>query len=119
VVANSFQGRRLNRPNDVVVKSDSSIYFTDPNGNFVPEQWDLAFAGVFRVSADLGTMTLLVDNFVQPNGLAFSPDESVLYIIDSRHNQIRAFDVLPNGVLAKQTDRLFADLRGSEPGNAD
>jgi gluconolactonase len=119
VVANSFQGRRLNRPNDVVVKSDGSIYFTDPNGNFVPEQWDLAFAGVFRVSADLGTMTLLADNFVQPNGLAFSPDESVLYIIDSRRNQIRAFDVLANGMLAKQTDRLFADLRGSEPGNAD
>ena len=57
VVAASFQGRRLNRPNDVVVKSDGSIYFTDPNGNFVPQQWDLPFAGVFRVSADLGTMT--------------------------------------------------------------
>src|SRR5882757_8052658 len=86
VIANSFQGRRLNRPNDVVVKSDGSIYFTDPNGNFVPEQWDLAFAGVYRVSADLGTVTLLVDSltdhFVQPNGLAFSPDESRLYIID-------------------------------------
>jgi gluconolactonase len=119
VIANSFQGRRLNRPNDVVVKSDGSIYFTDPNGNFVPEQWDLAFAGVYRVSADLGTMTLLADSFVQPNGLAFSPDESVLYIIDSRRGQIRAFDVLSNGMLAKQTDRLFADLRGSEAGNPD
>src|SRR5437868_11326269 len=42
VIANSFQGRRLNRPNDVIVKSDGSIYFTDPNGNFVPEQWDLS-----------------------------------------------------------------------------
>src|SRR5271165_5090262 len=77
VIANSFQGRQLNRPNDVVVKSDGCIYFTDPNGNFVPNQWDLAFAGVYRVSADLGTMTLLVDSltdrFVQPNGLAFSP----------------------------------------------
>ena len=119
VIANSFQGRRLNRPNDVVVKSDGSIYFTDPNGNILPEQWDLAFAGVFRVSADLGTMTLLTDSLVQPNGLAFSPDESVLYIIDSRRGQIRAVDVLPNGLLAKQTDRLFADLRGSEPGGPD
>src|SRR3984893_13232171 len=123
VIANSFQGRRLNRPNDVVVKSDGSIYFTDPNGNFVPEQWDLAFAGVYRVSADLGTMTLLLDNLrdgiVQPNGLAFSPDESVLYIIDSRRGQIRAFDVLANGTLAKQTDRVFAELRGSEPGGPD
>jgi sugar lactone lactonase YvrE len=50
VIANSFQGRPLNRPNDVVVKSDGSIYFTDPNGNFVPNQWDLAFAGVYRVT---------------------------------------------------------------------
>jgi gluconolactonase len=123
VIANSFQGRRLNRPNDVVVKSDGSIYFTDPNGNFVPEQWDLPFAGVYRVSADLGTMTILLDNLrdgiVQPNGLAFSPDESVLYVIDSRRGQIRAFDVLANGTLAKQTDRLFAELRGSEPGGPD
>jgi sugar lactone lactonase YvrE len=116
-------GPPLNRPNDVVVKSDGSIYFTDPNGNFVPNQWDLAFAGVYRVSADLGTMTLLMDSLtdriVRPNGLAFSPDESVLYIIDSRRGQIRAFDVLPNGTLAKQTDRVFADLRGSEPGGPD
>jgi gluconolactonase len=119
VIANSFQGRRLNRPNDVVVKSDGSIYFTDPNGNLVPEQWDLSFPGVYRVTPDLGTMTLLSDNFVGPNGLAFSPDESVLYIIDARRRQIRAFDMLPNGTLAKQTERLFADLGGSEPGNPD
>jgi gluconolactonase len=89
----------------------------------ITNQWDLAFAGVYRVSADLGSMTLLVDSltdrFVQPNRLAFSPDESVLYIVDSRAGQIRAFGVLPNGTLAKQTDRVFADLRGSEPGGPD
>jgi gluconolactonase len=119
VIANSFQGKRLNRPNDVVVKSDGSIYFTDPNGNIVPEQWDLSFAGVYRVSPDLGTMTLLLDHFVQPNGLAFSPDESVLYVIDSRRRQIRAFDMAPNGTLAKQSERLFADLSGPEPGGPD
>ena len=119
VVANSFQGRRLNRPNDVVVKSDGCYYFTDPNAGIVPEQWDLTFAGVYRVTPDLGTMSLLVDNFVQPNGLAFSPDESVLYINDSRRRHIRAFDLLPTGMLAKQTDRVFADLRGDEPGVPD
>jgi gluconolactonase len=119
VVANSFQGRRLNRPNDVVVKSDGCYYFTDPNAGIVPEQWDLTFAGVYRVTPDLGTMSLLVDDFVQPNGLAFSPDESVLYINDSRRRHIRAFDLLPNGMLAKQTDRIFADLRGDEPGVPD
>ena len=120
VVANSFQGRRLNRPNDVVVKSDGAIYFTDPWTLQTPqEQWDLTFAGVYRLTPDLGTFTLLVDNFVLPNGLAFSPDESVLYVNDSRRGHIRAFEVMPSGVLAKQSDRVFADLRGSEPGVPD
>ncbi len=120
VLANSFQGRRLNRPNDVVVKSDGSIYFTDPWTLQTPqEQWDLTFAGVYRLSPDLGTYTLLVDNFILPNGLAFSPDESVLYVNDTRRGHIRAFDVMPSGVLAKQSDRVFADLRGSEPGVPD
>jgi gluconolactonase len=120
VVANSFQGRQLNRPNDVVVKSDGCIYFTDPWTNpLPPEQWDLTFAGVYRLTPDLGTLTLLIDDFVLPNGLAFSPDESVLYINDSRRRHIRAFDLLPNGMLAKQTDRVFADLRGDEPGVPD
>src|SRR5437763_7401966 len=68
VIANSFQGRRLNRPNDVVVRSDGSIYFTDPFGPVAQEQWDLAHTGVYRVSADLGTMTLLLDDLVFPNG---------------------------------------------------
>ena len=120
VIANSFQGRRLNRPNDVVVKSDGCYYFTDPCTNPAPpEQWDLTFSGVYRLTPDLGTLTLLIDTFIIPNGLAFSPDESVLYINDSRRGHIRAFDLMPNGTLAKQTDRVFADLRGSEPGVPD
>ena len=120
VLANSFQGCRLNRPNDVVVKSDGAIYFTDPwTSPAAPEQWDLTFAGVYRLTPDLGTYSLLIDNFIVPNGLAFSPDESVLYVNDSRRGHIRAFDVLPNGTLAKQSDRVFADLRGSEPGVPD
>jgi gluconolactonase len=119
VIANSFQGKRLNRPNDVVVKSDGSIYFTDPAGPAVPEQWDLTFQGVYRVSPDLGTLTLVVGDFLAPNGIAFSPDESVLYINDSRRGHIRAFDVAANGTLARQTDRVFADLRGPEPGVPD
>src|SRR5947199_1020672 len=120
VIANSFQGRQLNRPNDVVVKSDGCIYFTDPwTSPNPPQQWDLTFSGVYRVTPDLGTMTLLTDDFVLPNGLAFSPDETVLYINDSRRGHIRAFDLLPNGTLAKQTDRVFAELRGNEPGVPD
>ncbi len=119
VVASSFQGQRFLRPNDVVVKSDGAIYFTDPGGPAVPEQWDLTHTGVYRVSPDLGTLTLLVSDFVVPNGLAFSPDESILYVNDSRRGHIRAFDMLPNGTLARQTDRVFADLRGAEPGVPD
>jgi gluconolactonase len=120
VLANSFQGRRLNRPNDVVVKSDGAIYFTDPwTSPAAPEQWDLTFAGVYRLTPDLGTYSLLIDNFILPNGLAFSPDERVLYVNDSRRRHIRAFELLPNGTLAKQTDRVFADLGGEEPGVPD
>jgi gluconolactonase len=120
VIANSFQGRQLNRPNDVVVKSDGSIYFTDPwTSPNAPNQWDLTFSGVYRVTPDLGTLSLLIDDFIVPNGLAFSPDESVLYINDSRHGHIRAFEVAPNGTLAKASDRVFADLRGAESGVPD
>jgi gluconolactonase len=119
VIASSFQGKQFNIPNDVIVKSDGAIYFSDPMGAAAPEQWDLTHTGVYRVSPDLGTLTLLADDFVFPNGLAFSPDESVLYIDDFRRGHIRAFDMAPNGTLAKQTDRIFADLRGPEPGAPD
>ena len=120
VIANSFKGRQLNRPNDVVVKSDGSIYFTDPWTFQRPqEQWELDFSGVYRLSPDLGTFTLLVKDFVLPNGLAFSPDESVLYINDTRRAHIRAFDVLPTGTLARATDRIFCDLSGERPGVPD
>jgi len=119
VIANSFGGKRLLRPNDVVVKSDGAIYFTDPGGPLAPDQWDVTVAGVYRVSADLGTMSLVVDDMVGPNGLAFSPDESILYVNDARRRHARAYDVLPNGTLAKQTSRLFADLGGPEPGVPD
>lgn len=61
----------------------------------------------------------MTDSFVGPNGLAFSPDESVLYINDVRRGHIRVFDMLANGLPAKQTDRVFVDLRGAEPGAPD
>jgi gluconolactonase len=119
VLANSFGGHRLNRPNDVVVKSDGAIYFTDPNGPWTPEQWDLTHTGVYRLSPDLGTLSLLVSDFIVPNGLAFTPDEKHLYVNDSRRGHIRVFELIPNGMLAKHTDRVFADLRGSDPGVPD
>jgi gluconolactonase len=117
VVANSYRGWRLNRPNDVVVKSDGSIYFTDPMTMNVVS--DLDFAGVYRVSPDLGTINCVVRDFVLPNGLTFSPDESVLYVNDSRRGHVRAFDLESNGILALGTDRVFAPLKGDLPGVPD
>ena len=77
VVANSYRGWRLNRPNDVVVKSDGSIYFTDPITLNVESELDIA--GVYRVSPDLGAINLLVRDFDLPNGLAFSPPPRAFY----------------------------------------
>ena len=117
IVADNYRSIPLNRPNDVVVKSDGSIYFTDP-GAPDPEL-ELDFAGVYRVSSDLTNITLLVRDLVFPNGLAFSPDESILYITDYRRGDIRAFDLQPNGTLALATDRVFCQLREPRPTGPD
>ncbi len=117
VIAARYRGNRLNRPNDVVVKSDGSIYFTDP-GAPAPGL-DLDYSGVYMVSPDLGTITLLVGDFVVPNGLAFSPDESILYVNDSRRGHIRAFEVMPTGALSIASDTVLCDLRGDRPGVPD
>jgi len=117
VVANTYHSRRLNRPNDVVVKSDGSIYFTDPGLGRIESELD--FCGVYRVSPDLGTIHVLVRDFVVPNGLAFSPDESILYVNDSRRGHIRAFEVEPTGLLALATDRVFAAMHDDRVGVPD
>ena len=79
----------------------------------------LDFNGVFRVSPDLGTINLLTRDLFLPNGLAFSPDEKTLYIGDSRRTTIFAFDVAANGLTLNQTQRVFAELKGPEPGGPD
>lgn len=117
VVANTYHSRRLNRPNDVAVKSDGSIYFTDPGLGRIESELD--YCGVYRVSPDLGTIHVLVWDFVVPNGLAFSPDESILYVNDSRRGHIRAFEVEPTGLLGLATDRVFATLHDDRVGVPD
>lgn len=118
VVAERYQGKRLNSPNDVVVRSDGSIYFTDPPyGLSQGVIWkELPFNGVYRLAPD-GELVLLMDDFDRPNGLAFSPDESVLYVNDTVRGHIRAFDVNPDGNLSN--GRVLIEMHGSEPGVPD
>ena len=117
VVASNYRGRRLNRPNDVIVSSKGDIYFTDPG--FPTPGLDLDWNGVYHITPDLGTITLIVWDFSRPNGLALSPDESILYINDTRRRHIRAFDLEPNGMPLIATDRVFCDLNGEREGNPD
>jgi sugar lactone lactonase YvrE len=112
-VVDRHQGRRLNSPNDIIVRSDGSIYFTDPPYG-LPNQREgkeLDYNGVYCIAPD-GALVLLDDTFVRPNGLAFSPDEGTLYVDDTQRMHIRAFDVLPDGRLAN--GRVFAELRDPE-----
>ena len=112
-----YQGKRLNSPNDLVVKSDGSIYFTDPPYGIKSEQEELGFYGVYRLAPD-GRLTMLVDDFVRPNGIVFSPDETKLYVNDSQRGHIRVFEVKPDGTLEK--GQLFAKLKPpSQEGAAD
>ena len=115
-LADHYQGKRLNSPNDVVVKSDGTIYFTDPPYGIEPQEREQSCNGLYRILID-GTMELLVDDFDRPNGLAFSPDESVLYVDDSPRRHVRAFDVEIDGQLTNS--RIFADMDHPQPGSPD
>ena len=126
VLASHFEGKELNSPNDVCVRSDGSIYFTDPwygrmAGFGVERPRELGFQGVYRVPPAGGGPELMVDRtlFDQPNGLCFSPDEQQLYINDTVRALIRVFDVRPDGSLSP--DRIFASgIRSElEPGVPD
>ena len=115
-LADRYQGKRLNSPNDAVVKSDGTIYFTDPPYGIEPEQQEQPCNGVYRILPD-GTLELLINDFDRPNGLAFSPDESVLYIDDSPRRHVRAFDVRADGTLT--SGRIFADMDHPQHGSPD
>jgi len=115
-VAERYQGKRLNSPNDVAVKSDGTIYFTDPPYGIQPEEREQPCNGVYRILPD-GALELLVDDFDRPNGLAFSPDESVLYVDDSPRRHLRAFDVRSDGTLGNS--RVIADMDHPQPGSPD
>ena len=123
VIANSFQGRQLNRPNDVVVKSDSSIWFSDNGagirGNYLGHKAtpELPYR-VYRLDPATGQLTIAVGDMKRPNGLAFSPDEKLLYVIDTPgpgQRTIQLYDVVDNGT--KTANRR--EFNSAEPGGSD
>ncbi|MGH8779810.1 SMP-30/gluconolactonase/LRE family protein [Paraburkholderia sp.] len=122
VLADRYRGKSLNSPNDVVVKSDGSIWFSDPTFGI-----DSYYEGekhaseltpcVYRIDGQTGELTVVADTVLGPNGLAFSPDESVLYVVESRgepRRKIRAFDVSADG-RSLSNDRVLIDAGAGTP----
>ena len=111
-LADRFEGKRLNSPNDVVVRSDGNVYFTDPPyglpGREKDEDQQYGFCGVFRI-AKTGEVTLVTKEMTRPNGVALSPDEKILYVAQSDGSEpiIRAFDIAEDG--STSNSRVFYD----------
>jgi gluconolactonase len=135
-IADSWQGKRLNSPNDVVVKSDGSIWFTDPMYGIENDHdgcradSDIGACYVYRVHPSTGKVEAVITDMIRPNGLAFSPDERTLYVVDSGRTEgpeypahIRAFQVRDNGsvhggnVFADSDEGIFDGLRLDHEGN--
>ena len=111
VLMDRFEGKRLNRPNDVVCRSDGSIYFTDPGLRVPLAEREVPHAGVYRIAPD-GAVSLVAD-FEYPNGLAFSPDERRLYVANTRWAQyIHLLDLDGRGQMVRR--RIFADMSSDE-----
>lgn len=115
VLASHWRGKELNSPNDVVVKSDGAVYFSDPTYGRMPvfgleREQALDFQAVYRIAAN-GELHCEADDFDQPNGLCFSPDESLLYVNDTTRAHIRVFDVRADGGLTN--GRIFAESIGT------
>jgi gluconolactonase len=112
MLADKYQGKRLNSPNDVLLGPDGALYFTDPTLDLVKgEKQEIPFQGVYRLGAD-GSLKLLTKELAQPNGLAFSPDGRLLYIDDSMNRDIHVYDVGLKGDLSN--GRFFAKEEGPE-----
>lgn len=122
VIADALDGKALNSPNDVVVRSDGTIWFTDPTYGRseyygVPRAPELAFRGVYRVEPGSGRVSAMARDFAQPNGLCFSADERQLYVNDTERMHIRVFEVREDGSL--DDGRVWTDVTGSGEGAPD
>ncbi len=110
ILADKYKGMRLNTPNDVVLGPDDAIYFTDPTLDLEKgEKQETPHKGVYRLESD-GSLTLLIEDLDQPNGLAFSPDGKRLYVDDSAQRSIHVYDVGPKGEISN--GRLFGKEEG-------
>ena len=118
-VVESWQGGRLNSPNDIVARASNGwLYFTDPPYGVAPADRSLHFQGVYAIDKQ-GSLHLLLDDFEKPNGLAFSPDESILYVCDTARYHVRAFDVDGSGRIVIGSGRVFAKQDPGKPGGPD
>lgn len=121
-VVETWSGQRLNSPNDIVARSDGLVYFTDPAYGVKPEDRALHFQGLYALdprAADPDALWLLADDFEKPNGLAFSPDEAILYVCDTARYHIRSFKVEFSGRLKLGSGRVFARVDPDRPGGPD
>lgn len=122
ILASHYEGKQLNSPNDIVVKSDGTVYFTDPPYGRepkvgIPRETELDFNGVYRWNPSDESLTLLTRDLNRPNGLCFSQDESLLYVNDSPEYTIRVFDVTDDGLL--KNGRIFVETQGDGAGVPD
>jgi gluconolactonase len=116
VVADAYEGKRLNSPNDLIIASDEAIYFTDPHYGLEGRPQEQDCEAVYRIAPD-GKLTRVIDDMTRPNGIFISPDRRTLYVADSERRAIRAYDLRPDGSAANGRD--FADLRHEGPGVPD
>lgn len=118
VVVEAYEGKHLNSPNDVVVRSDGMLFFTDPPYGLGQRAAELGFSGVFALDEASGRMVLIDDTLDRPNGAAFSPDEKTLYVTDSATQKVWAYTIAADGSGSRK--RQVIDVTDeSKPGRVD